>query len=130
MTWAEIRASLVVIAGHPAVPNLVALRMAPLSGELFWMSTAQDGALFRLDAAGHIAALTTTALLAEATRAAGSAVIASALLLRSADAYYYQRRGPIRLPVLRVIVNDAQRTRLYLDPLSGRVLGLDGNGFA
>lgn len=123
ITWGEVRASLVAIAGHPAVPNLLALRMAPLSGELFWMATAQGGAQFRLDAAGHIAALSTTELLAEATRAAGSAGIASALILRSADAYYYQRRGAIRLPVLRVILNDAQRTRLYLDPLSGRVLG-------
>ncbi len=123
ITWGEVQSSLVGIADRPVVTNIVSLGMAPLSGELFWIATEQGGAQVRLDAAGHVSSLTESQLLVAAQRAAGSDDIASAVLLRSEDSYYYQRRGAIRLPVFRVIVNNADRTRLYLDPVSGRLLG-------
>jgi PepSY-associated TM region len=123
VTWGEVHASLVGIARRPVVPNIVSLGMAPLAGELFWIATAQGGAQVRLDAAGNLSPLTATRLLDAAQHAAGSHGIAAAMLLRSADSYYYRRRGAVRLPVMRVVVNDADQTRLYLDPLSGRLLG-------
>lgn len=39
------------------------------------------------------------------------------------DAYYLNRRGQLPLPVIRAIVNDADRTRFYIDPKTGRVVG-------
>jgi PepSY-associated TM region len=123
VTWGEVQASLISIAKRPALPNIVSLGMAPLSGELFWIATQQGGAQVRLDAGGGVSPLTATQLLGAAQHTAGSDGIAAAELLRSEDAYYYRRRGAIQLPVLRVIVNNADQTRLYLDPLSGRLLG-------
>ena len=123
ITWREVQTSLASIARRPALPNIVNLSMAPLAGELFWIATAPGGAQVRLDPAGQVSPLTATRLLGAAQHAAGPHGIASAMLLRSEDSYYYQRRGAIQLPVLRVIVNDAQRTRLYFEPLSGRLLG-------
>jgi hypothetical protein len=122
ITWGEVHSSLVAIARRPPLPGIVSLGMAPFAGKLFWIATAQDGAQARLDAAGDVSSLTRTQLLDAAQHAAGFQGIAAALLLRTADPYYYQRRGAIRLPVLRVILNDADRTRLYVDPLSGRLL--------
>jgi hypothetical protein len=123
VTWSEVRSSLNAIAGKPAVPNIVSLKMAPLAGHLFWIATEQGGARVRLDAAGQVSPLTATELLGAAQHAAGSRGIASATLLRDPDAYYYRRRGAIQLPVLRVMVNNTDQTRLYLEPLSGRLLG-------
>ncbi|HEY6455717.1 MAG TPA: PepSY domain-containing protein [Steroidobacteraceae bacterium] len=123
VTWGQVQASLVGIARRPAAPNIVSLGMAPLFGELFWIATEQGGARVRLDAAGHVSPLTAGQLLGAAQHTAGSHGIASGMLLRSEDSYYYQRRGAIRLPIFRAIVNDADQTRLYLDPVSGRLLG-------
>jgi hypothetical protein len=123
LSWGEVQASLAAIAKSPAVPDIVSLGMAPLAGDLFWIATEQGGPQVRLDAAGHVRPLTATQLLGAAQQVAGSPGIASAVLLHSADAYYYRRRGAIQLPVFRVIVKDADQTRLYLDPLSGRLLG-------
>jgi hypothetical protein len=129
VTWDEVRASVVRIARSPAVPNIVHLVMAPLSGDLFWIATMQDGAKVRLDTGGHLRSMSPSDLQAAARHAAGAEGVTAATLLRHEDTYYYGRREPVVLPVLRVIVNDPDHTRLYLDPLSGRVLGqIDSNG--
>ena len=129
VTWNEVRTSLVAIAGNPAVPNIVNLVMAPLGGDLFWIATTQDGTKVRLDAGGHTRSMSPSDLQAAARRAAGSEGVAAATLLPHEDAYYYGRREPVVLPVLRVIVNDPDHTRLYLDPLSGRLLEqIDSDG--
>jgi PepSY-associated TM region len=122
VTWAAVQSSLVAIARRPAVPDIVNLAMVPLSGDLFWIATQDNGARIRLDALGQVRVMSPMDLEAAARHAAGSQGVASITLLRHEDAYYYRHREPVVLPVLRVIVNDPQRTRLYLDPLSGRLL--------
>jgi hypothetical protein len=122
VTWDEVRTSLAQIARSPAVPNVVNLVMAPFSGDLFWIATGPDGVKARLDAGGRVRSMTPADLQAAAQHAAGSAGVASATLLQQEDAYYYGHRQPAVLPVLRVIVNDGDQTRLYLDPLSGRLV--------
>jgi PepSY-associated TM region len=127
--WDEVRTSLVGIAASPAVPNIVNLVMIPLAGDLFWIATTQDGTKVRLDAGGHMRSMSPSDLQAAARQVAGSEGVATATLLRHEDAYYYGRREAVVLPVLRVIVNDPDHTRLYLDPLSGRLLGqVDSDG--
>jgi hypothetical protein len=42
--------------------------------------------------------------------------------LRAYDAYYYDRRGQLALPVLRVRFADPPRTWLYLDPGLGAIV--------
>jgi hypothetical protein len=129
VTWDEVRASLADIARSPAVPNVVNLVTAPFSGDLFWIATGPDGIRNRLDAGGRVRSMTPGDLQVAAQHAAGSAGVASATLLSQEDAYYYGHRHPVVLPVLRVIVNDRDHTRLYLDPLSGRLMEqFDRNG--
>jgi hypothetical protein len=129
VTWDEVRTSLVEMARSPALPNIVNLAMAPLSGDLFWIATTQDGAKVRVDADGQVRSMSPADLQVAAQHAAGSVGVTSATLLRHEDAYYYGRREPVVLPVLRVILNDPDHTRLYLDPLSGGLLGqIDSDG--
>jgi len=44
-------------------------------------------------------------------------------LLDAYDAYYLDRRGERPLPVLRVELDDADRTRYYVDPRTARIAG-------
>ena len=58
------------------------------------------------------------------TRAAAPTAIAERTLLTQYDAYYVDRHGERPLPVLRVALDDPDHTRLYIDPLTGQVVGL------
>lgn len=44
-------------------------------------------------------------------------------MLREEDAYYFSHHDQVALPVYRIIANDAENTRYYLDPTSGALLG-------
>ena len=48
--------------------------------------------------------------------------VGSLSLLREEDAYYYGHKRRIDLPVVRVVLEDADRTRIYLDPETGEIL--------
>ena len=68
-------------------------------------------------------------LLARVKRAVPDTAISSAEMLTTYDSYYYSRDGLAPLPVLRVKLDDPDRTWLYIDPrmsqLVGRVHRLD-----
>jgi hypothetical protein len=119
--WREVRDSLDAI--HRRGADTVSVATAPLSGELFWLATLQDGSVRRLDSAGNIAPATTVDLAQAAERIAGSVGIAEAALLDREDAYYFNRGvDSFVLPVYRIILNDADGTRYYLNPNSGALL--------
>ncbi len=69
-------------------------------------------------------------LTAAAQRIAGGQAIASQEMLAREDEYYFGSPGQpdrVTLPVYRVILNDAEHTRFYIDPASGNLLGrIDG----
>jgi hypothetical protein len=58
------------------------------------------------------------------TRAAAPAKVTEQTVLTEYDAWYVDRHGERPLPVLRVGLDDPDRTRLYLDPRTGEVVGL------
>jgi hypothetical protein len=109
----------------------VSLSLAPYGGKLYWSARGEDGAVTRLDASGNAAPLTerdlaeAAARLAGAGGAAGANGIAEQGLLEEGDAYYIGEGGTglRRLPVYRVIANDSESTRYYLDPTSGALSG-------
>jgi len=104
------------------------LTTAPLAGRLYWLATDAKGAVTRLDASGNAAPLSETELADAAQRLAGDNRIAEQGLLRQEDAYYFSHHDAAVLPVYRVILNDAEATRYYLDPVSGALLQrLDAN---
>jgi hypothetical protein len=49
--------------------------------------------------------------------------LADIRVIEKYDAYYLNRRGLLPLPVIRAIVNDADRSRFYIDPKTGRIVG-------
>jgi uncharacterized iron-regulated membrane protein len=121
--WGEVRASLAALQARPA--NAVSLTTAPLAGRLFWLAAQADGTVTRLDASGAAAPLPEGELAAAAARIAGSNGIAEQGMLREEDAYYFSHHDEAALPVYRIIVNDAEKTRYYLDPRSGALLQRD-----
>jgi hypothetical protein len=128
-TWGEIKASLAALRAQPALKDAVSLTSAPLAGRLHWMATHQDGRSERVDAEGHTAGPSSGDLTGAAARLAGALGIAEQGLLAEEDAYYFNRRDGFVLPVYRVILNDEQRTRYYLDPANGALLQrADANG--
>ena len=124
MIWRGVRNSLLAVRSLPEASAIVSLATAPLAGGMYWIATLQGGAQIRLDALGRRAPLGETELLDAARRIALPADLASAVLLRGEDAFYYRRHEPLVLPVFRVVANDPGRTRFYFDPLSGKLLAL------
>jgi hypothetical protein len=122
--WGEVRTSLAALQARSV--NAVSLITAPLAGQLFWLATAEDGTATRFDAAGNPAPLTAQELAEAAQRIVGTNGIAAQGLLSEEDAYYYSHHDPAVLPVYRIIANDAESTRYYLDPTSGGLLSRAG----
>jgi len=128
-TWREIKASLEALRAQPVLANATSLTTAPLAGRLYWLLTRQDGSVERVDARGNVAPPTGADLADTAARLAGAHGVAAQGLMSEEDAYYFNRRDGFVLPVYRVIVNDDERTRYYLDPTSGALLQrADANG--
>ncbi|MFT3907193.1 MAG: hypothetical protein QM718_12860 [Steroidobacteraceae bacterium] len=61
-------------------------------------------------------------LLAAATQLQPGVPLVSAELMTAEDRYYYTHHERAALPALRVVLDDAQQTRYYLDPYSGSLL--------
>jgi len=125
--WGEIRNSVAALAQR--APSAVSLSVRPLAGQLYWLATAADGTITRLDAAGRPAPLTEDDLDQAAVRLAGATGIATRRLVEREDTYYFSHHDQVVLPVYRVILNDPEQTRYYLDPVSGALLQrTDGTG--
>ena len=99
------------------------LRTSLFGGKLFWLATTSDGAVTRLDAKGKPALATMDDLKDAAQRLAGNETILSQELIADEDAYYFSHHDKVTLPAYRVILNDADATRYYLDPRSLSLLG-------
>jgi hypothetical protein len=136
LTWSAVRDSVDAIR-QIAPPGVVRLTTAILDGKLFWIAAKGDGAVQRLDAQGRNAVVTAADLQAVAQRLAGTAPIESQELVTGEDSYYFvfsiaERRDPPPFPVYRIILNDAQHTRYYLDPGTAELLrkvDADGRGY-
>ena len=102
--------------------NAVSLTTAPFAGKLFWLATAADGTVTRFDASGNAAPLSEAELARAAERIVGANGISAQGILREEDAYYFSHHDQVVLPVYRIIANDAENTRYYLDPTSGALL--------
>jgi hypothetical protein len=95
-------------------------------GDLYWLATKADGSVTRLDATGNPAPVGNAELTTAATRLAGANGIAEQRLISEPDTYFVGSGG--KLPVYRVILNDQENTRYYLDPTTGALLArVDAN---
>lgn len=100
----------------------VQITSAPLAGKLF-LALDSGVSRVRFDAASlEPAPLVEADLKAAAARLVPEAPIASTGLLAAGDAYYYDdHEGSRAYPVYRVVLGDAERTRYYLDPVTGQL---------
>ena len=114
--WSEVKASIAALQARSVMA--INLSLAPYGGKVFWLATGGDGSVTRLDASGNMAALGERDLVEAGGRVAGAAGVVSQDLMSDGDAYYVSAK----LPVYRVIVNDAESTRYYIDPTSGALL--------
>ena len=90
------------------------------------IGTAADGERSPLVASGAAPAIGQDALLAALKAWRPGSQVSSHALQNDYDSYYYPRHHQTTverpLPVLRVELDDSAGTRLYIDPLDGRVL--------
>ncbi len=95
---------------------------APFAGHLYLALEGRDDRV-RLDATSLAPApLAEAALKAVAAQLQPGMTPASAELLATGDAYYYDdHEGSRAYPVYRVVLTDAERTRYYLDPVTGQL---------
>ena len=124
--WSEMQASLDEIRTR-GMTDVVSLRAAPFGGDLFWLATHEDGRITRLDDRGDQSAFTREDLAQATERLAGERAIDSAGMLHAEDAYYFRFQGfaerdPLILPVYRIVLNDGEGTRYYLNPSTGQLL--------
>ncbi len=126
---AELRAALQALTrantrpGTAPPERFVSVAPAPLLGHLYLIATGQRGDRRRLDAMGSDTPITPGELTHAARAIARGATFSGPELLPRGDTYYFSRPDEtVPLPVYRVIVQDAERTRYYLDPVSGALV--------
>lgn len=118
MSWAAD------LAERDLPADVTRIESAPLLGRAFVVVQSRDGKRARLAAGDWGAA----PLEEDELRAAADVLldagtpIAAAELLTEGDAYYFDHHATRPFPVYRVIADDAERTRYYLDGTSGRLL--------
>jgi hypothetical protein len=118
LTWAQVRTSLAALPAD-LTPDIVSLTSAPYADNLYWLATHTDGRVRRLDSSGQPAPLSDGDLEDAARRLAADRGIAQQGMRTTEDTYYFHRNDPLVLPVYRITLDDAERTRFYLDPTSG-----------
>jgi hypothetical protein len=127
--WRDMRASLNIIRTRSEVVDAVSLVSAPFAGRLYWLAKQKDGTTVRLDVAGNVAEVSASELAEAARRVAGSGDISEEAMLGKEDAYYFRSNDGLALPVYRVILDDEDHTRYYIDPKTGAVVQrVDHNG--
>ncbi len=120
-TAARVKDALAALARAPLPPGVTAVGSVRLAGEVYLVPRAASGSRARLDAAGAPAPLTSrdTRRIAGALTGDPEAVVD---VLAEEDDYHFGLHETAPLPVLRVVARDEDRTRYYLDPISGALL--------
>jgi hypothetical protein len=127
LSAAEVKASLRSLPALARLPGIVSVESTPLGSRLFLVVTTQEGARWRFDGAGVSARIDGGAW-TRIVRILGGNELTEPKLLTAGDAYYFDRHGTEMLPIYRIIANDRQQTRYYLDPLTGAPLvSFDGD---
>jgi hypothetical protein len=99
------------------------LRAAPWGEKLRIVAERADGSRVLLDASGHPGTLDEAEVRAALARL--DVPVASLQLIESGDAYYYGHKQPVALPVWRAVLDDADRTRIYINPADASVRVVD-----
>jgi hypothetical protein len=102
------------------------LQPAIFDSKFYVLASAEDGEQTRFDARGNPALLSVEEVTAVVERL--DAPVTEFTQLTEEDAYYYGHKRDAALPVYRVLVDDAGKTRLYIDNATGSVRTLGETG--
>jgi hypothetical protein len=107
--------------------DVLALESTRLWGQPYWVETRADGTRRRIDMEGRPAPLQDSDW-SKIGKALGAQADAAPAVMMEGDSYYYSRPGvPAQFPVYRIVLNDAHRTRFYLDPITGTPVSVIDN---
>lgn len=121
-TGAQVKTLLHKLWDPALLPDVVSVESTPLMGRLYVAATTQRGARWRFDPQAHSARLQNTDW-TDITRKLGGDTSREPDVLMEGDAYYFDRNDrETLLPVYRIVAGDTQKTRYYLDPLTGEVV--------
>ncbi len=126
ITGAQVKKALSALTGLLSTGEIASLRSAPLGGKLYLVATTELGSRIRLDAYGVASPVTTD----ELARAAQNLNASSPPeLITREDTYYFTHHTEIAaLPAYRLVLDDQERTRYYLDVVSAELVKkVDGN---
>jgi hypothetical protein len=106
--------------------DTVQLASAVFGNVLYLTATTTAHTTLRLDSRASPAPLTTTAIETQLQSIAAGRLDAG--LLHKEDNYYYGHKQEVPLPVYRAILDDEQRTRLYIHPDTGALRIINSTG--
>lgn len=119
LTGLQVKTTIQSLMGLARLPDIVTVESAPLQGQLYLAATTAGGARWRFDSAGRSARIS-GATWDQLARSLGAGELH---LVTEPDAYYFDRHDDhVLFPVYRIISAAPQRTRYYLDPLTGGLL--------
>jgi hypothetical protein len=111
------------LTARPLPTGLTRLEIAPFAGALQVLGFGRDGSVTRLDRRTLAPAPLDRATLSRAAKQiAPEHSVARADLLTSGDEFYFEHHAERPFPVYRVILDDEDRTRYYVDAATGRLL--------
>ena len=115
---------LVTLLGNTELPpGTVQIRSVPFDGTLAMIATDSSGHGTRLDATTlRPDPLAENTLDRVAELLIPGAPVLQAGMLDSADAYYFSHHDEVTFPVYRIVFDDDERTRYYLDPNTAELL--------
>ncbi|WP_169711672.1 PepSY domain-containing protein [Henriciella litoralis] len=118
MSWEEARLA-IEAARRADIPDLLSLKSAPLAGQPYLIANTRDGSAIRIGPDGP-STLSLPDL--QAQFEAHGLSVETLSVLRKEDGYYYGHKRDVELPVIRIVLNDPDRTRVYLHPETGEIL--------
>lgn len=104
-------------------PGTARLEAYTLQGQLYVLAYGADGSYQRYNRNLQAAPIEEGEWSRLAQAVAGDTPIAEAGLLEQEDAYYYGHKRSRELPVYRIILDNSDQTRFYLNATSGELAG-------
>ena len=130
-TWSQVKETLAALKTRPPA-GAVSLSAASMGGDLNLLSYSADAKMLRLNAQALPSRVTLRDLHDAAEWVSEGLGMRTQALLTDEDDYYFAHHGSVTLPVYRIILADPDRTRVYIDTETGRVVrtvDADGRGY-
>lgn len=125
-TWSDAKRFLAFAGSHAgSMHEFTQLRVAPFNNEFYMLAMRPDGTSVRLDAMGTPATLDRADV--EAAIRKIDVPIKSFEIMQDEDSFYYGHKGAVDLPVYRAVLDDAEQTRLYINPATGALRVFDSD---